>query len=241
MPEQTQPDNAGETLQGLILGAAEIRNTSSTRCLLLVVKLAAKEQAIRLRVDYRLSLDEIAIQVKASRGALSLWLRDYPLTPEEMKARRRKNVPKSTRKPRSEKSALHQTVQSWGTTLSTDTKGRIAESAVALRLVVRGFSVFRSMFEGDTCDLVVRCPSGCLAKLQVKWVKRKVQGLPMVNVTRSNGLPYRQGDIDFLVGYDLYSDAAYVFSWSEFEGLGATITVRSSALEQWVKLKVFGM
>jgi transposase-like protein len=43
----------------------------------------AKAEAIRLRVEERRSIGEIAARVKAARSTVSLWLRPYPLTNEE--------------------------------------------------------------------------------------------------------------------------------------------------------------
>ena len=50
-----------------------------------------KEQADRLRVEERLSLDEIQSVVGASKASLSVWLRPYPLTEEERVRRRVQN------------------------------------------------------------------------------------------------------------------------------------------------------
>ena len=38
------------------------------------------QEAIRLRVEERLSLREIAEMTSASKGSLSVWLKPYPLT-----------------------------------------------------------------------------------------------------------------------------------------------------------------
>ena len=54
-----------------------------------MAKIALKQEAIRLRQDERLSLRAIQARLPVSKGALSLWLRSYPLTEAEVSARRR--------------------------------------------------------------------------------------------------------------------------------------------------------
>ncbi|HEX8847443.1 MAG TPA: hypothetical protein VF791_22555 [Pyrinomonadaceae bacterium] len=46
-----------------------------------------KAEAIRLRVEQRMSLREIAAITGAAKGSLSLWLQPYPLTDDEKRAR----------------------------------------------------------------------------------------------------------------------------------------------------------
>lgn len=51
-----------------------------------------KKEAIRLRVEEKLSLKTIAECLKISKGTASVWLRDYPLSEEIKKERRKKWV-----------------------------------------------------------------------------------------------------------------------------------------------------
>lgn len=51
-------------------------------------KLEQKAEAIRLRVDERKTLPEIQALIPVSKGSLSTWLRDHPLTEDERRARR---------------------------------------------------------------------------------------------------------------------------------------------------------
>ncbi len=44
-------------------------------------------------------------------------------------------------------------------------------------------------------------------------------------------------EFDFIVGYDLYSDAAYVFTYEEVKHLKKAVTVRDDAFERWDKLR----
>jgi transposase-like protein len=60
---------------------------------------AVKTKAIALRLEKRASIEEIHQELGVSQGALSLWLREHPLTDEEQKSRQRaKNA--ARRKPR---------------------------------------------------------------------------------------------------------------------------------------------
>jgi hypothetical protein len=47
-----------------------------------------QNEAITLRVQNRLSLKEIALRLGVAKGSASLWLRDYPLSKEELVDRR---------------------------------------------------------------------------------------------------------------------------------------------------------
>lgn len=53
---------------------------------------ALKSEAVRLRVEERLSLPEILRKVPVAKSTLSLWLREYPLTEEEKGSRRSANA-----------------------------------------------------------------------------------------------------------------------------------------------------
>ncbi len=57
------------------------------------------QEAIRLRVEQRLSLREIAAQTGAAKGSLSAWLKPYPLTAEERRLRQRAQAASEDREP----------------------------------------------------------------------------------------------------------------------------------------------
>jgi transposase-like protein len=199
-----------------------------------------KLEAVRLRVQERKSFDEILKLIPVSRGILSLWLKSYPLSTAELKERKGK-VDTSHPKPRGVESDLSKLVKSIGVEQSTTWKGRVSEAAVLLRLVTRGFDVLRPVFEGDCVDWFVRLPSRSIVKLQVKWTQLGTYGLPFASLEKtSNGSKpkrkkYPDGAIDFVVGYDLFTDTAYVWSWSEVKGHSA-ITINPDAAERWDKL-----
>ncbi|MDA4120232.1 MAG: hypothetical protein OK436_06555 [Thaumarchaeota archaeon] len=144
-----------------------------------------KAEAIRLRTEERLSMNEIRTRLSASKGILSVWLRPYPLTSEEYAKRKSLNKPKpQPKKARGEESEAYRIATD--IQLSTARKGQIAEAAVLFRLVLRGLEPIRPIFEGDCVDWFVRAKQKIL-KLQVKFVSPgNKHGLPLVRITRSN-------------------------------------------------------
>lgn len=198
-------------------------------------------QAIRLRVQDRRSLREIAEITGASKGSLSGWLKPYPLTEEERRERQKSAKRYATpKKDRGEESRLHQATA--GRDLSRLEKAKIAEAAVALRLAVHGYHIYGSMFDGDKPDWVVEVPeTGKFHKIQVRWVLKKMTGLPSINLKCTVGhntqCRYAEGDFDFIVGYDLYSDTAFVYSAAEVASRKATVAVSWDHAERWDKLR----
>jgi hypothetical protein len=47
---------------------------------------------------------------------------------------------------------------------------------------------------------------------------------------------YMDREFDFIVGYDLFRDTAYVFSWDEVSANKTTVTVSKDAAERWDKI-----
>ncbi len=141
-------------------------------------------------------------------------------------------------KPRGEQSKFH--IMLGGRELSKAEKGQIAEAAVLFRLVLHGLQVLTGVFDGGRVDWLVEVPSGKLARLQVKWARRKKHGLPVFYLTCSDGRGrtrrYQEGEFDFLVGYDLFTDTAYVYSWKELSANVDSISVRPDAAERWDKI-----
>lgn len=113
-----------------------------------------------------------------------------------------------------------------------------------LRLTVAGLDVYGSVFDGSKADWLVRTPSGRSAVIQVKWTKEPTQhGLPTVNLTCTEGhnrrRRYREGEFDFVVGYDLFTDTAYVFSEEDVRNNRTAVTVRPENAERWDKILAF--
>ena len=202
-----------------------------------------KAEAIRLRVKERLSLSEIATLTGAAKSSLSLWLKPHPLTEEEKKARaklaKRYVAPK---KDHGKESKYHKAV-AWQN-LSRQQKGRIAEAAVLFRLSLHGFHVYASLSDGDKADWMVEVPeSGKRLKLQVRCVNLPWKhGLPGVGLTcaqgHNNRRRYATGEFDFIIGYYLFNDTAYVYSFDEVADHKAFIAISEQHAERWDKLRM---
>ena len=205
-----------------------------------MAKVEMQKEAIRLRVEGRKSLLEISRELKVSKSSVSTWVRNYPLTEEEIqekgKTRNRWRAPK---KDRGSPSWIHWLLKD--KELTRDRKAKIAEAAVLLRLALHGFNVFGSVFDGDRTDWLIESPSGRVLKVQVKWASTKRHGLPTISLHCTEGhnkqRSYKVGEFDVIVGYDAYTDTAYVFTFDEVSNRSATVTIDEAAAERWDKLE----
>lgn len=200
-----------------------------------------KSQCINLRVIERLPLREIHKRTGAPKGTLSYWLQPFPLSQEERKHHQysnRKPLPKRT--DRGEESKFHKLAPL--ASLTKPQKARLAEIAVLYRLCALDVDVFKSSFDGSKFDFVVHVrKTDKIHKIQVKAVREpKGHGLPVIPLHCSDGRKssrrYKSGEFDFIVGYDFFTDIAYVFSWDEIAALGSCVTIRPEAAERWSKL-----
>ena len=194
-----------------------------------------KAECVRLRTASRLSIGEISKSTGVSKGALSPILKNFPLTPDERKSRRSLPWNKGTRKFSAAESEVHKISQ--GFHLTGNQRGRVAEAAVLLRLCLRGFEIYQPQFEGEHTDLLVGLPkTRQVVRLQVKLAFRASRGMPVISLRRPGAKKYVAGDYDVLVGYDIYSDIAYVFSWDEVKDMTSGISVTEDSKEAWHKL-----
>jgi hypothetical protein len=202
-----------------------------------------QQEAIRLWVEERLTLREIQARTRVPKSSLSAWLKPYPLTAEERREKHRvKAHPRGPRKARGDESKHQRAIGE--RRLTRQDKARIAESAILFRLALHGFGVYRAPFDGDKADWLVETAAGSKYKLQVKWASTAKHGLPYFAL-RCTGeghagkkayRRYVEGEWDFIVGYDLFTDTAYVFSFDEIADHKTIITVRPDAAERWDKL-----
>jgi hypothetical protein len=206
-----------------------------------MVNAGLKAEAIRLRVEERRSLREIETITGSARSSLSAWLKPYPLTEEEKKARSKtakRYVP--PKKSHGIESKHYQSVV-WQT-LTNQQKGRIAEAAVLFRLFLHGFEVYDPIADGDKADWVVEVSeSGSIYKIQVRCVTTPWKhGLPGINLRCAQGhnklRRYAKGEFDFIVGYYLFNDTAYVYSFDEVAQHKAFIAISEEHAERWDKL-----
>lgn len=203
-----------------------------------MAKATLKEEAIRLRVQERKSFDEIRQVVPVSKGTLSVWLKCFPLSASELANRRATSARAlSERRQTPSKDPSKWFCLADASKLSTEQKGRIAESAILFRLAVLGLPVLRSVFEGHRTDWVVEV-DGRFVGLQVKWVQTDPKGARFVPL-RSSGskVKYTRAAFDFLVGYDLFLDQAFVLSWEDLGDNASAIYVTEATVEAWHKLR----
>ncbi|HEC84621.1 MAG: hypothetical protein DRR08_29350 [Candidatus Parabeggiatoa sp. nov. 2] len=195
-------------------------------------------EAITLRAEERLSLNQIAERLGVSKSSVSLWLSECPLSEEEKRERMREaNLGNQHgKKPLREPSKLYRASEV--ESLTTSQKGDIAEYAVAFRLAVHGFSIHKPYSSGGVDWLAENPKTGKIFRIEVKWASKAKEGLPFIRLTRSsNGQRYDNNYFDFIVGYDFYSDTAYVYSFSEISKNKTIITISETAAERWDKLK----
>lgn len=198
------------------------------------------EKMIRLRVEDRRSIREIQEITGVSKGSISHYLKDHPLSDHEKKAKHTFFGNQHGKKPDlGGESHLHSKVLVKD--LNAQQKGKVAEAAVFLRLMCRGHSVFSSAFDGDKYDWLVDV-KGRILKIQVKKTRTTRHGRPTISLDCSAGRKrhrrYEYGDFDFLVGYDTFTDKAYVFSAEEVKECKRCISVVEEAEEAWWKLEI---
>jgi transcriptional regulator with XRE-family HTH domain len=203
---------------------------------------ALRARATKLRVEKRMSFDEISAATGVARGTLSSWLSQYPLTTEEREARRKVQIEKAgiaLRKDRGQPSKWVQQVNVQSLTRAQ--KAKIAEAAVLFRLVLFGFNVYGPVFDGDRTDWLIETPlARKLLRIQVKWCRTPVVGQPMVTLMCADGAHgmrrYEECEFDAIVGYDLHTDIAYVFLPSEIASNKKTVAIAEKYAERWEKL-----
>jgi hypothetical protein len=202
-----------------------------------------REEAVRLRLEERLSLKEIEARIGVSRGSLSTWLREFPLTEGERMAKwkqKRRNNSSSRRRVVREESKYHRMIDP--TALTRQRKAKLAETAVLFRLTLNLFSSYSSIFDGEKIDwLVIDETTGKVIRVEVRSVSNGKYGYPFIRLRCSDGRGRNRrmapSEFDVLVGYDLYTDTAYVFTAQELEGHEHWVSVSPAAAERWDKLR----
>ena len=209
---------------------------------------ALREECIRLRQEQRLSYKDIHEITGASKGSLSLWLRDWPLTAEEIKERCSRNGRASAGRQWSKarltegRPALLPGLVN-PVAFSTEQKGRIAEAAVVLRLAALNLECYRGVFDKSSIDFIVFSKYGNAAKVQVRWGRKLREGYLAISLRKSDGRgksrPYSQDEVDFFVAYVFDLDTAYVISAEEAAPLRNMITLKEQYAEDWQQVIEF--
>lgn len=127
-----------------------------------------------------------------------------------------------------------------GQELSRDRKGRIAEAAVMFRLSLLDIKYYQSPFDGDKVDFLVETPRGRKI-VQVRWARQNKQGPPSISLVcyegHYNRRKYKDSEFDFIVGYDLSTDTAYVYTREEVRNHQTMFSVGIDGAERWDKLE----
>ncbi|HEX8847442.1 MAG TPA: group I intron-associated PD-(D/E)XK endonuclease [Pyrinomonadaceae bacterium] len=126
--------------------------------------------------------------------------------------------------------------------MSSQQKGKIAEAAIFFRLTLHGFNIYTAFSDGDKTDWLVAVPeTGKILKLQVKCANVHSHGLLGIQLTCAEGYHkrrrYKQGEFDFIIGYYLYNDTAYVFSFDELINHRTKVAISEQYAERWDKLR----
>jgi DNA-binding transcriptional ArsR family regulator len=194
---------------------------------------------VLLRQEERLSLNQITERTGVPKGTLSGWLRDNPLTNEELAQKRREGQLKTSRsrkRPQEEPSKLLKLAP---IPLTKHQKAKLAETAALYRMIMVGLEVYGSPFDGDKADWVVGLRHK-LYRIQVRAAQQQKQGRPVVSLRCSKGRKsttrLQKNDFDFLVGYDVLSDTAYVWSFEELTHLRNFVSICETAKERWDKI-----
>ena len=203
-----------------------------------------KLEAIRLRSEEHRSLKEIANLLGRNKSTVHYWLKGSgakQLSLEELKRRqaiRSKTYSENAKKKREAgRSKFHiASVQP----MTRQQKGRVAEAAILFRLALHGFEVLRHVFDGCSSDWVIISKSGIAIRLQVKWMWRGKFGAPGLRLTTTvsgkRKRSYVHGEVDFFIGYDLYTDTAYIFHTSAVRGKKMQFAIPEAA-EAWDLLR----
>jgi len=205
---------------------------------------SVKARVIQLRVEKHLSLREIHERTGVPKGTLSNWLKPYPLPEDVRQAKQAVGYEKLRDYIQSERKRIRPTESKFHKALGDQQlthyqRGSIAEAAVLFRLALHGFRVYGALFDGGSADWLVESFNGKRLKLQVKSARIDGRGMPIIPLRCSDGRTkqrcYREGEFDFIVGYCLFSDTAYVLTFEEVRGK-SWHTPQEQDEERWDKL-----
>ena len=198
-----------------------------------------RKEAKRLRLKERLSLKAIAKKLGVAKSTASLWLKDVRLSDNEISERNAGPKPALRKGDALPDESWREQLIAHG--LTKHQKAKISESAVLYRLCLAGCSPYGSPFDGDTADWVVELPSGRFARIQVKTTYQGDYGRPTVKLERTSGHSghrrYEDEDFDFIVGYAIDLDVAYVFTREEVSDYRKAVAVTEESAEAWDKMR----
>lgn len=204
-------------------------------------KIEEKQKAIELRVKERLSTNQIAERLNISKNTIANWMKGFPLTKEEKGEFYRKSWI-GRKKTRGEQSKFSKMLGE--RKLDKIRKGKVAEAAVIYRLALHEFDIFTAVAGTNKVDLLVwSCKTKKVYKIQVRLVMEtgcqpsiRLGSFPKMLDGKRKLVRYSAEECDFIVGYDLFTDTAYVYSLKELEEYKKHVTVSKIHAERWDKL-----
>lgn len=200
--------------------------------------MSIKTKAIDLRLNKRFSLKDISKQLGVPKSTLSYWMRPYKLTTVELRERMSgagKETGGGNRKFKGVESNLHKLTNH---KLTSGDKGKIAEVAVLLRLLIMGWEVYGPIVGNNKFDWVVNI-NNQLKRIQVKSALQVKSGLPLAYLRCADGRnrvrKYMDNELDFIAVYDQFTDTAYIWAQNELTNRTA-VSICPEAAERWDKL-----
>lgn len=202
----------------------------------------AKKECIRLRTINKLSYNQIKNRTGISVATLSSWLRKYPLSKDRLQELKNRTLRYSSSRRKTLPAIREPCIKIHGV-LNSSRKMKISETAILIRLLYLNLHVFASPFDGERYDWVVETPSKKFARLQVKTCRAGKYGQPFASLTKAVGHSIRKryddDDFDFIIGYDILSDTAYVWTKEDVKNNGAAISLSEFSKENWKPLLDF--
>lgn len=184
-----------------------------------------KVEAIRLRVEERLSLPEIVSLTGVTKSTLSIWLRSHPLPKEDLHLRRKANAVNTNLKSNPHKSSLAKPLRPL---LSKSDLGEACRQLICAKLMLRGYQVFRPLNEDTPIDLLVMTSKGHFLKCQCKCIYRGLNQtyhtMRLVSVrkwgpsSKAVMRKYLPEEVDFFLGYCVDNDSVYIIPYADTAG-----------------------
>lgn len=198
-----------------------------------------KEKSIELRVGERKSIKEIAEVVKVHQCTIARWVKQYPLTKKEIKNRKIAQGAIMAKKGK-EKLATFRGQFSGSVpeiAYSDFQKGNISEAAVRYKCLIHNMEFYIPPYGSSSFDAIVHViATGTIYKLQIRTAQEMKTGFPQVSLRSGDGSRYTKNDFDFLIGYDIVGDGAYIWSFNELKNRKCSLKIEESARERWDKI-----
>jgi len=204
------------------------------------------EEIIKLRVQQK-TIEEIGTILNISKSSVTKYLKGIPISEETLISLREQGRVKANNTVRVKRNLLWNEQFKFKDMIedsrySKEIKGNIAEAAILYRLLIHNYHVYSSIFSGNRIDMIAyNIGIDKFIKIQVKCLY-KHNITPFIKNRRTKGhnehVKYNKEDLDFLIGYDIINDTAYVFTFDELRDR-KVISVTTESKENWDKIRTF--